>query len=183
MLGVDQQQVDDRGRSRSDVQLEHRGLRHHADHDHAIMSESDYERGQVDARLDISEARHIENQQRFTKIETTLEDSVCRGKCKRRHWRNRGRHSSLFLGALEVTLHEAQALHVQLVAKLITYVYSLGYELTWGEAYRTQEQAQWDADHGIGIAQSVHCDRLAVDLQLFKDGRYLTNSTDYAFMG
>jgi len=82
-----------------------------------------------------------------------------------------------------VTLHEAQALHVQLVAKLITYVYSLGYELTWGEAYRTQEQAQWDADHGIGIAQSVHCDRLAVDLQLFKDGRYLTNSTDYAFMG
>lgn len=40
------------------------------------MSDADYERGQTDARLDISEARHLENQQRFTKIETTLEDLV-----------------------------------------------------------------------------------------------------------
>jgi len=40
------------------------------------MSDADYERGQVDARLDIGEARHLENQQRFTRIETTLEDLV-----------------------------------------------------------------------------------------------------------
>lgn len=82
-----------------------------------------------------------------------------------------------------MTLNEMQTLHVELIAKLITYVYSQGYALTWGEAYRTPQQAEWDAEHGTGIAQSVHCDRLAVDLQLFKDGAYLTNSTDYAFMG
>jgi hypothetical protein len=81
------------------------------------------------------------------------------------------------------TLHDAQALHVKLVAQLITYAYSEGYELSWGEAYRTPEQAQWDADHHTGIVNSVHCDRLAVDLQLFKDGVYLTDPTEYAILG
>lgn len=80
-------------------------------------------------------------------------------------------------------LHTAQALHVKLVGRLIEYIYLQGYECTWGEAYRTPQQAQWDAAHGTGIAESVHCDRLAVDLQLFKNGVYLTNATDYTFAG
>lgn len=82
-----------------------------------------------------------------------------------------------------MTLHDAQALHVELIAKLISYTYQQGFTLSWGEAYRTAEQAEWDAEKGIGIAQSVHCDRLAVDLMLFKDGVYLTNPSDYKFMG
>jgi len=82
-----------------------------------------------------------------------------------------------------MSLGELQRLHVQLVAKLITFVYAQGYELSWGEAYRTAEQAEWDCQSGTGIAQSVHCNRLAVDLQLFKDGVYLTDPTDYKFMG
>ena len=81
------------------------------------------------------------------------------------------------------TLGELQRTHTLLVAKLILYVYGEGFELTWGEAYRTPQQAQWDAQHGTGIAQSVHCDRLAVDLQLFKDGVYLTDPEEYKFMG
>ncbi len=82
-----------------------------------------------------------------------------------------------------MTLHEAQALHVKLVAQLIQFVYSKNFELTWGEAYRTTQQAQWDAAHHTGIVNSVHCDRLAVDFQLFKDGQYLTDSSAYKFMG
>jgi hypothetical protein len=80
------------------------------------------------------------------------------------------------------TLHDAQALHVKLVAQLVTYVYAQGYELTWGEAYRTAQQAEWDAENHTGIVNSVHCDRLAVDLQLFKDGNYLTDPASYQFM-
>ena len=80
-------------------------------------------------------------------------------------------------------LHTAQALHVKLTGQLIEYIYAQGYELTWGEAYRTPQQAQWDAANHTGIVDSVHCDRLAVDLQLFKNGVYLTNATDYAFAG
>ncbi len=83
-----------------------------------------------------------------------------------------------------MTLHDAQALHVQLVAKLIGYVYSIeGLSLTWGETYRTPQQAALNAAKGIGIAHSLHTDRLAVDFQLFKDGVYLTDPAAYKFMG
>lgn len=82
-----------------------------------------------------------------------------------------------------MTLHDAQALHVKLVASLIKFTYNSGFQLTWGEAYRTTEQAQWDVAHKTGILMSVHCDRLAVDLQLFKDGVYITDSAAYKFMG
>jgi hypothetical protein len=82
-----------------------------------------------------------------------------------------------------LTLGQLQRIHVELVSELIAYTYSQGYELSWGEAFRTQQQAQWDVQHGTGIAQSVHCDRLAVDLQLFKDGVYLTDPEAYRFMG
>jgi D-alanyl-D-alanine carboxypeptidase len=83
----------------------------------------------------------------------------------------------------ELTLHNLQTLHVRLLSQLIAFVYSQGFELTWGEAFRTAQQAQWDAAAGTGIAQSVHCSRLAVDLQLFKEGTYLTNAEDYKFAG
>lgn len=82
-----------------------------------------------------------------------------------------------------MTLHDAQSLHVQLVAKLITFTYAAGFTLSWGEAYRTAQQAEWDAEHHTGIVNSVHCDRLAVDLMLFKDGVYLSDATSYQFMG
>lgn len=84
-----------------------------------------------------------------------------------------------------MTLHEAQALHVRLIASLIKFVYNQvgNYTLAWGEAYRTAEQAQWDCKAGIGITDSLHCDRLAVDLMLFQDGVYLTDPAKYSFMG
>lgn len=82
-----------------------------------------------------------------------------------------------------MTLGESQQLHVKLVASLIKFTYASGYTLSWGEAYRTREQAAWDAAHHTGIAASVHCDRLAVDFQLFKDGAYLTAPEAYKFMG
>lgn len=80
-------------------------------------------------------------------------------------------------------LDEMQALHVQLVAKLITFVYAQGYTLSWGEAYRTPQQAQWDCNAGVGIKNSLHLDRLAVDFMLFKDGVWLQQPSDYKFMG
>lgn len=85
---------------------------------------------------------------------------------------------------MATTLHQAQALHVRLIAKLIEFVYAQpGYELTWGEAFRTAEQAQWDETNHTGIVNSVHCQRLAVDFMLFKNGFYLTDPSEYTFMG
>jgi hypothetical protein len=69
------------------------------------------------------------------------------------------------------------------VAKLIQFISSQGYTMTLGEAYRTQEQANWYAEKGIGSRNSLHCKRLAIDLNIFKDGVLLTKSDDYEFAG
>lgn len=61
------------------------------------------------------------------------------------------------------------------IAKLINYIGSVGYSCTFGDAYRTPEQAKANAAAGKGIAQSLHCVRLAVDLNLFdENNKYLT---------
>jgi hypothetical protein len=52
----------------------------------------------------------------------------------------------------------------------------LGYEYTLGEAWRTQAQAQANAASGAGIANSLHIERLAIDINLFKDGLFLQES-------
>lgn len=82
-----------------------------------------------------------------------------------------------------MTLHDAQALHVRLTAKLITFAFASGFTLTWGETFRTAAQAALNAANGSGIAASLHCQRLAVDFQLFKDGVYLTDPAGYKLMG
>jgi len=81
------------------------------------------------------------------------------------------------------TLGQHQRRFLPLVAKLIAYAYEQGYELTAGEMYRSPEQAALNAQHGTGIANSLHTLRLAVDLQLFKDGVYLTDSALYKPLG
>jgi hypothetical protein len=82
-----------------------------------------------------------------------------------------------------MTLGEQQRRFLPFVARLIDYAYAQGFELTAGELYRTPEQAALNAKTGAGIAHSLHTQRLAVDLQLFKDGGYLTDSAQYALLG
>lgn len=82
-----------------------------------------------------------------------------------------------------MTLGEKQRLFPQLVAQLIHYAYASGYELTFGDAYRSPQQAAANAASGTGIANSLHTQRLAIDLNLFKGGVYLTRSEDYRMLG
>ncbi len=61
------------------------------------------------------------------------------------------------------------------IAKLIEYINKRGYHVTFGEAYRTHEQALIYAHEGLGIKNSLHCERLAMDLNIFApNGRLLT---------
>lgn len=70
------------------------------------------------------------------------------------------------------------------VAHLIEFIYSKGYSCTFGEAFRTPAQALLNAQHGIGIADSNHCHRLAVDLNLFDSmGKYINDSKEYEQFG
>lgn len=82
-----------------------------------------------------------------------------------------------------MTLSEKQATFARLVASLILKICRDGHACTFGEAYRTPEQAALNAAKGIGIAQSLHSQRLAIDLNLFKDGVYLTSSEAYRVFG
>ncbi|HZW60823.1 MAG TPA: M15 family metallopeptidase [Candidatus Babeliales bacterium] len=70
------------------------------------------------------------------------------------------------------------------VARLIQYIFMQGYICTLGDAYRTPEQAELYAKEGKGIVDSLHCKRLAIDLNLFThDGRYLSDTKDYEPIG
>lgn len=71
----------------------------------------------------------------------------------------------------------------QSTARLIQKAAELGYGVTFGDAYRSPQQAQANAASGSGISNSLHIDRLAIDLNLFKDGVYIQDDTGHRELG
>lgn len=83
-----------------------------------------------------------------------------------------------------MNLSNEQAIFAHHVAMLINYIFYKDYKCTLGEALRTQEQADIYAKEGKGIHDSLHCKKLAIDLNLYDiDGKYLTDSKDYQDFG
>jgi len=68
-------------------------------------------------------------------------------------------------------------------ARLIQKAAELGYGVTFGDAYRTPQQSTANAASGAGIVNSLHCERLAIDLNLFKDGVYITDDRGHRELG
>jgi hypothetical protein len=79
-----------------------------------------------------------------------------------------------------MSLRDLQSEFVVAVAKLILFGDGQGYEWTFGEAWRTPEQAALNAARGTGIRASLHVDRLAIDLNLFRDNQFLSDSAAHA---
>jgi hypothetical protein len=71
----------------------------------------------------------------------------------------------------------------QAAARLISAAPSFGYTVTLGEAWRTPEQAAINAKKGTGISDSLHIDRLAIDLNFFKGGMYVQGGSQLADIG
>lgn len=110
-----------------------------------------------------------------------------------------------------MTLGELQELHLNLFCtKLVPWALARGYTLRWGEAKRSDEQAEINAmgtngrirlsamlaaafptlalairNNGSanGIRNSLHEFKLAVDVDLFKDGQWLSQSEDHLPLG
>ena len=83
-----------------------------------------------------------------------------------------------------MTLGEKQRDFTLKVSYLIQYAYEQGYKLTFGDAYRDPRV------HGVvGVkdsyssAMSLHKSRLAVDFNLFKNGKYMVSTDDYLPLG
>ena len=72
-----------------------------------------------------------------------------------------------------MTLRQKQSKFVSMVALLIQFAYERGYELTFGDAWAKTGHRE----------KSNHYIRLAVDLNLFRDGRYLKESEDHRELG
>lgn len=78
-----------------------------------------------------------------------------------------------------MTLAETQADFLRNVARLILWCEGTPYRVTGGELYRTPDQAAIYARQGKGILNSNHTRRLAIDLNLFVNGVYVTDSDAY----
>ena len=84
---------------------------------------------------------------------------------------------------MTLTLRQKQSLFASRVADLIQAADGLGFEVTLGEAYRSPEEAARLAKAGKGIARSLHTLKLAIYLNLFDAGRYLSTSEAHAELG
>jgi len=82
-----------------------------------------------------------------------------------------------------MTLRQKQSQFARLVAALILRADVLGYEVTLGEAWRSPEEAARNAAAGTGIVNSLHTSRLAIDLNLFRDGHYLSSTEAHRPLG
>jgi hypothetical protein len=82
-----------------------------------------------------------------------------------------------------MTLSERQQEFAQNVAQLILFIFNEGYTCTLGEALRTPEMAEIYAKRGTGIKNSMHLKKLAIDLNLFKGGVYLTDTKNHRQFG
>jgi hypothetical protein len=78
---------------------------------------------------------------------------------------------------------EKQARFTLMIADLIKEATNLGYQLTFGEAYRPPETAIIYEKQKRGIKNSLHIKRLAVDFNVFKNGKLLSNGEEFKDLG
>jgi len=73
-----------------------------------------------------------------------------------------------------MTLREKQSAFAGMAPLLIAEMFKRGYEVTLGESWRRP---------GVGWKGSLHRKRLAIDLNLFLNGKYLTSSKAHERFG
>ena len=76
-----------------------------------------------------------------------------------------------------------QEVFAENMAKLILWAFCQGYKIRVGEVWRSNAAAAAYAASGQGISKSLHRLKLAADLNLFKNGKFLTKSSDHKPLG
>lgn len=82
-----------------------------------------------------------------------------------------------------MTLRQKQSIFAVELADLIMFIVESKYEVTFGEVQRSEEEAKRLKKLGKGIYPSLHMYRLAADLNLFKDGKYLSSTKSHERFG
>lgn len=82
------------------------------------------------------------------------------------------------------TLRQKQSRFALMCARVILKAHELGFEITLGDAYRDQRVfGAMGERQGYGESKSAHKQRLALDINLFKDGVYLQGSDAHRSLG
>jgi len=83
-----------------------------------------------------------------------------------------------------MTLGDKQRLFTRCVASLLEFAHSRGYEVTFGDAFRDPRlHGAMGEKKGYGHRNSNHKKKLAIDLNLFLDGKYLRLDKDHEPLG
>jgi len=80
-------------------------------------------------------------------------------------------------------LSHYQSIFALNIAQLIVIIFKHKFTCTLGEAWRPPEMAKIYKQLGKGIKGSQHCKKLALDINLFKDGKYLRTTEAHAYFG
>lgn len=83
-----------------------------------------------------------------------------------------------------MTLREQQSRFARLLPRLIDKAHELGFEITIGDAFRDPRlHGGIGVKMGYGHSKSAHKMRLAIDLNLFKDGVFLSSTESHKQLG
>ena len=84
----------------------------------------------------------------------------------------------------QLKLGEKQELFMELLPLLLLKAYELGYKLRGGDLFRDPRVfGHIGESKGYGHKKSCHKYKLAIDLNLFKDGVFLTSVHDHESLG
>lgn len=82
------------------------------------------------------------------------------------------------------TLRQKQSRFASMVPRLIDKAIEMGYEVTLGDAYRDPRvHGAIGEKVGYGSTMSLHKQRLAIDLNLFKGGKFLSSTEAHKPLG
>jgi len=85
---------------------------------------------------------------------------------------------------LKLKLGQKQELFTRLICtKLVPFALSKGYQIRGGEWWRSEAAAIEYARTGKGIKNSNHRKKLAWNINLFKNGKFLTSTEDHRELG
>ncbi len=83
-----------------------------------------------------------------------------------------------------MSLRQKQSKFARMIALLILHAGELGLEVTFGDAFRDPRlHGKVGVKKGYGHPKSYHKMRLAVDLNLFRNGKYLSSTKAHAPLG
>lgn len=83
-----------------------------------------------------------------------------------------------------MSLRKKQVEFTRLIPRLLDKAYELGFEVTLGDAFRDERvHGAFGVKKAYGHARSAHKLRLAVDLNLFKEGEYLEGTAAHRQLG